>query len=150
MSIQISAQGTRIEATCPDCGTASQVVHSRYPRHPTDLPSLGSEVRLHLCVRLFYCRNPACARITFAEPIPDLLTPRARRTRRLANAQGRVGVTCGGEAGTRLLHILGMPTSADTVLRLVRAIPLPARAPPQILGSMIGHAGKDRPTVPSW
>ena len=27
-----------------------------------------------------------------------------------------------------------MPTSPDTVLRLVRAIPLPARAPPQILG----------------
>jgi transposase len=134
MSIQISAQGMQPEAACPDCGTASQAVHSRYPRHPADLPSLGSEVHLHLCVRRFYCRNPACARITFAEPIPDLLAPRARRTRRFATAQGRIGVTCGGEAGTRLLHILGMPTSPDTVLRLVRAIPLPAHAPPQFLG----------------
>jgi hypothetical protein len=134
MSIQISAQGVRCEATCPDCGTASQAVHSRYQRHPADLPSLGGEVRLHLSVRRFYCRNPACVRVTFAEPIPDLLAPRARRTRRLVTTQGRIGVTCGGEAGARLLHILGMPTSADTVLRLVRAIPLPACAPPRILG----------------
>src|SRR4051794_41965403 len=106
MSIQISAQGTQPEATCPDCGTVSQAVHSRYPRHPADLPSLGSEVRLHLSVRRFYCRNPACARVTFAEPIPDLLAPRARRTRRLAATQGRIGVTCGGEAGPRPPRIL--------------------------------------------
>jgi Transposase len=109
-------------------------VHSRYRRHPTDLPSFGEEVRLDLLVRRFYCRNPACPRRTFAEPLPNLLAPRARRTRRLATAQGRVGVTCGGESGARLLHRLGMPASADTVLRLVCAIPLPESATPRVLG----------------
>src|SRR4051812_33847424 len=33
-----------------------------------------------------------------------------------------------------LLHRLGMPASADTVLRLVRAIPLPECATPRVLG----------------
>ncbi|WP_407697450.1 ISL3 family transposase [Skermanella rosea] len=133
-SIQISAQGARHEAICPDCGTASQAVHSRYQRHPADLPSLGGQVRLLLSVRRFYCRNPACARLTFAETIPDLLAPKARRTRRLAATQGRIGIACGGETGARLMRLLGMPVSADTVLRLVRAVPLPVRAPPRVLG----------------
>ena len=46
---------------------------------------------LLLCVRRFYCRNSTCARRTFVEPLPDLLAPRARRTRRLALTQGKMG-----------------------------------------------------------
>jgi len=134
MIVQISAQGTQPGAACPNCHTVSQAVHSRYRRHPADLPNLGSEVRLVLSVRRFYCRNIVCPRRTFAEPLPDRLAPWARRTRRLAATQGKVGVTCGGEAGARLLRHRGMPTSADSVLRLVRAIPLPACGTPRVLG----------------
>ena len=120
----------------------SQAVHSRYRRRPADLPSLGHAVRLDLCVRRFYCRNTGCVRRTFVEPLPDLLAPRARRTRRLATAQGRMGVACGGEAGARLLRGLAprsrrgqaMPVSGDTVLRLVRAMPLPEIGAIQALG----------------
>src|SRR5690349_1968321 len=130
----VAVQGTRSGASCPDCHTASHAVHSRYHRHPADLPSLGHAVRLDLRVRRFYCRNPACPRRTFAEPAPDLLAPWARRTRRLATAQGQVGVTCGGEAGARLLRRLGMPASAATVLRRVRALPLPEGTTPRALG----------------
>ena len=62
-------------------------------------------------------------------------TPRrARRTRRLARAQARVGVALGGEAGARLLPHLGMTTSPDTVLRLVRGLPLPASGSPHVIG----------------
>ena len=132
--LRIAVQGAHPAASCPTCHTTSLSIHSRYRRHPTDLPSFGKEVRLDLLVRRFYCRNPVCPRRTFAEPLPNLLAPRARRTRRLATAQGTVGVTCGGEAGARLLHRLGMPASADTVLRLVRAIPLPECATPRVLG----------------
>ena len=88
-----------------------------------------------LLVRRFYCRNPIYPRQTFAERVPGLLAPRARRTRRLAGAQGRVGATCGGEAGARLLRWLDMPSSADTVLRLVRALPLPEYVLPSVLGA---------------
>jgi hypothetical protein len=90
-------------------------VHSRYDRHLADLPSLGRTVSVHLRVRRFYCRNTACARQTFAERLPTLMAPFARRTRRLAEAQGQTGAALGGEAGARLLARLFMPASADTV-----------------------------------
>ena len=86
-TVQISTQGTQSGAACPNCRTLSQAVHSRYRRRPADLPNLGSTVCLDLLVRRFYCRNTACARRTFAEPLPDLLAPRARRTYRLAATQ---------------------------------------------------------------
>jgi transposase len=132
--LRIAAHGARPGGRCPDCGRASRAVHSRYRRRPADLPSLGRAVRVELCVRRFYCRNPACARRTFAERLPGLLGPRARRTRRLAEAQGRVGVALGGEAGARLLRHLAMATSADTVLRLLRGLPLPEPEPPRAVG----------------
>jgi transposase len=132
--LRIAARGTRPGGRCPDCGRASRAVHSRYRRRPADLPSLGRAVGVELHVRRFYCRNAACARRTFAERLPELLGPRARRTRRLAEAQGRVGVALGGEAGARLLRHLAMATSADTVLRLVRGLPLPEPEPPRVVG----------------
>src|SRR5918994_1601569 len=97
-TVQISTQGTQSSAACPNCRAFSQAVHSRYRRRPADLSSLGSAVRLDLLVRRFYCGNPACARRTFAEPLPALLAPGGRRTRRLAATQGEIGVACGGEA----------------------------------------------------
>jgi transposase len=40
----------------------------------------------------------------------------------------------GGEAAARLLPSMGAPTSADTVLRVLRRMPIPPRAPPRVLG----------------
>lgn len=97
--LHVAAQVKQSSAYCPSCERPSQSVHSRYHRHPVDLPSLGNAIHIDLLVRRFYCRNPVCPRRTFAEPVPELLSARARRTRRLASAQGWVGVTCGGEAG---------------------------------------------------
>ena len=123
--LRIVARGARPGGHCPDCGRASRAVHSRYRRHPADLPSLGRRVRVGLRVRRFYCRNARCARRTFAERLPELIAPHARRTCRLSKVQGRVGAAVGGEAGAKLLQHLAMPASADTVLRLVRTLPLP-------------------------
>src|SRR5690349_9813939 len=133
-SVEFAVQATQPQASCPTCFTTSQAVHSWYQRHPADLPSFGHQVCLNLSIRRFYCPNQTCPRQTFVEPLPALLSPRARRTRRLATAQAQVGVTCGGEAGARLLQRLAMPTSADTVLRLVRALPLPANETPRVVG----------------
>jgi transposase len=130
----IVARRRRGHGRCPSCGTPSSAVHSRYERHPADLPSFGQAVRLRVRVRRFYCHHPSCRRRTFAEPLPKLLQPRARRTRRLARAQGRVGLALGGEAGARLLPHLAMATSPDTVLRLVRCLPLPAPEAPRVVG----------------
>lgn len=107
-------------ASCPSCRRRSTAPHSTYVRRPVDLPSLGRGVRLAVHVRRFYCQNTQCPRRTFAEPLRGLLDRRAQRTRRLAGAQRQVVVQAGGEAGARLLAGLAMPTSADTLLRLVR------------------------------
>jgi transposase len=130
----ITAQGTRPGGRCPNCGHASRAVHSRYRRRPADLPALGRAVRLDLRLRRFYCRNAACTRRTFAERLPELIRPHARRTGRLAEAQARVGVALGGEGSARLLQHLSMPASADTVLRLIRNLPLPEPEPPRVVG----------------
>src|SRR3954463_10434194 len=147
--LHITAHGARPGGRCPDCGRASRAVHSRYRRRPADLPSLGRAVGVELRVRRFYCRNAACARRTFAERLPELLGPRARRTRRLAEAQGRVGVALGGEAGARLLGHLAMPASADTVLRLVRGLPPPEPEPPRVVGvdDWAGRKGRTYGTI---
>ncbi len=130
----IVAHHRREGARCPDCGAFSTSIHSRYDHHPADLPSFGQAVRLRLRVRRFYCQGAGCRRRTFAEPWPALLGPRSRRTRRLARAQSRIGLALGGEAGARLLPHLAMTTSPDTLLRLVRALPLPTRPVPRAIG----------------
>jgi len=132
--LSVAADRKFASSRCPDCGHSSDAVHSYYSRWPADLPSAGQQVCLELRLRRFYCRNTDCARRTFAERLPHLLAPHARRTHRLAAAQGKVGVSLGGEAGARLLQHLGMPASGDTVLRLIRRLPLPTTAPPRILG----------------
>src|SRR5689334_19833974 len=115
--LRIAARRFRRARRCPDCGRTSRPVHSRYERHLADLPSLGHSVSVHLWVRRFYCRNTDCARRTFVERLPKLAAPFARRTCRLAAAQGQTGLALGGEASARLLARLSMPASADTVLR---------------------------------
>jgi len=131
--LYIAAHGIRPGGRCPDCGRASRAVHSRYHRHPADLPSLGRRVRVGLRARRFYCRNAKCARRTFAERLPELVAPHARRTDRLAEAQSQVGAALGGETGARLLQRLAMPASADTVLRLIRRLPLCEPEPPRVV-----------------
>jgi transposase len=132
-NIRIAAEARPRDGRCADCGEPSHAVHSRTVRRPADSPCLGCEARLELAVRRLYCRNPACSRQTFVERLPGLIEPRAQRKDRLATTQGRVGVAMGGEAGARMLQRIGMPTSGDTVLRLVRRLPLPRRPAPRVL-----------------
>ena len=133
-TLQLEAHGVRDGARCPACGVWSGAGHGSYQRQPADLPLLGKIVQIVLRVRRFCCHNVACARRTFAERLPSLLAAYARRTRRLAAAQGAVAVALGGEAGARLAPHLGMATSADTLLRLVRALPLPVAPTSSALG----------------
>jgi transposase len=60
--INIYARRRDIGASCPDCRRASEKIHSRYHRHPYDLPCFGFRVQLHLCVRRFFCQNTGCSR----------------------------------------------------------------------------------------
>ena len=106
--LHIAAHGTRPGGRCPDCGLASRTVHSHYRRHPADLPSLGRRTRVTLRVRRFYCCNVRCERTTFAKRLPELVAPHARRTIRLAEAQGRAEGSANGA-----LSAVRQPRRAD-------------------------------------
>jgi len=133
-AITLVAEARRDHARCPTCRAVSTSVHSRYRRRPADLPASGKAVRLHLEVRRFYCRNPACPRKTFAERFPTLLARHAQRTRRLAEAQARTGLALGGQPAARLLAHLAMPSSATTLLRTIRGVPMPKPPRPCVVG----------------
>jgi len=121
-------------ACCPDCGVPSARLHSRKRRRLADLPWQGLAVRLGLQLRRCYCRTPTRARRTFTERVPTVVAPHARRTARLATVFAAIAFALGGEPGARLLAALGLAASPDTLLRTIHAAPLPAAAPPRILG----------------
>jgi DNA-directed RNA polymerase subunit N (RpoN/RPB10) len=99
-SLHIIAERRSGGARCSSCGWLSMAVHSRYSRRPADLSLLGRAVLLELAIRRFYCRNPSCPRRTFAERLPALLAPHARRTRRKHAVSAAGGLLCrrGGQS----------------------------------------------------
>ena len=111
------------ESACPRCGQASRRVHSRYRRQLVDAPIAGRSVRLRLRVGRLFCDNAACAARTFAEQPAALTAPRARRTSLLRGMLSTIAVALAGRAGARLAARLGMPTSRDSLLRLLRGLP---------------------------
>jgi transposase len=121
-------------ASCPACHGESTHVHSRYQRTVADFAWAHIPVVLHVHVRRFFCRNPACARRTFSEPLPTVVAPFARRTIRLSAEQRQLGMDVGGEAGARTAQRQGMPLSPDTLLRLVRRDPRVDHPTPRHLG----------------
>lgn len=120
-------------ASCPACGRHSRRVHSRYTRTVADLPWQGRAVAVHVRARRFRCAAPACPRRIFTERLSTVAAAKARRTTRLADAQRGVGFALGGKAGARLAARLAMPTSGDTLLRLVRSAPPRTAPPPRVL-----------------
>jgi transposase len=70
---------------CPGCGAQSRGVHSRYERRLLDTAAGGQEVLIRLTVRRFFCRAPACPKVTFAEQVSGLTchlgTDRGQSTR---------------------------------------------------------------------
>ncbi len=133
-AIHLAVRATRCWARCPLCQRRAKRVHSHYERTLADLPCGGDRVTLHLRVRRFVCRVRWCQRKIFAERLPDLVAPFARRTTRLTDHLVRAAFDLGGEAGARHLVAEGTPVSARTLLRLVRAAPLPATGPVWALG----------------
>ena len=132
--LSISAHSTKRTSPCPTCGTLSASVHSHYTRILRDVPISNQPIRLLLTVRRLRCQNLHCPRQTFAEPIPAIAPVFARRTVRFTSALQQLGFSNGGEAGARLGARLALPTSPDTLLRVVHGSLHPHAPPPRVLG----------------
>jgi transposase len=122
------------DAACPGCDTRSGRVHSRYERSLSDLAIGGQEVLIRLRVRRFFCDNHACARKTFAEQASEVTVPHARRTPLLRGILERIALALGGRPGARLTRQLAMAVSRTTLLRLIRALPVPEPGTLAVLG----------------
>ncbi|SEG86039.1 zinc-finger of transposase IS204/IS1001/IS1096/IS1165, partial [Nonomuraea solani] len=85
-------------ATCPNCGTTSARTHGGYRRRLADLPISGRPVRIDVGVRRFRCDDPGCGAATFAEQIPGLTAPFARRTAGLTDRLAAIGLALAGRA----------------------------------------------------
>jgi transposase len=119
---------------CPGCARMTQRVHSHYARTLADLPWGLYRVTWQLRVRKFFCDNPACHRQICTERLPDGAAPWARRTERLAARLTALAVALGGAAGVGLSQQLDLAVSRNTLLRLLRRLPVPSRGTPRVLG----------------
>jgi hypothetical protein len=127
--LMLTVIATHPSSCCPLCAQCSFSIHSHYQRTAGDVPCGGRRVQLLLGVRRFYCRNPACQRKVFTERLPTFIEPWARMTIRLCHALQAIGLATSGKGGARLAARLGLPTSRQTILRRIMALP-PINPPP--------------------
>jgi len=132
--LTVQLHTTATTAACPRCQPPSSAIHSRYTRTAADLPWGETAVHLVLQVRKFFCRTLHCAQRIFAERLPTVVAPQARKTTRLTEIVRQLAFALGGEAGARICNRLRMPTSPDALLALIRATPTPPAAVPRVLG----------------
>jgi transposase len=132
--VRIRARVRAPEGVCPRCGQVSVRVHSTYVRRLADLPAGGQLVVIWLAVRRFFCGNPGCRAVTFAEQAEGLTARRARRTVPAAVMLTRIGLALAGRAGARLAAALGLAAGRAVLLRLVMALPDPPAEAVKVLG----------------
>lgn len=130
----IYAQCSLPHGVCPYCGCVSHSVHSRYHRTITDLSILGHPVVITFEARKFFCHNPNCRRKTFAEQPGDEVFRYRRRTRRCEVAVTQHGLRCSSESARKLLSVIGVSISGDTVLSDIHRMSVPDRCEVKEIG----------------
>jgi transposase len=131
VGIRVASEASR--SRCPVCGLVSSRVHSRYSRTVSDLPWHGICVTLEVRARRFFCDEASCERRIFCERLPEIAA-RARKTDRLEEAFLAIALELGGRAGARLAEELGIVAARDTMLRRIKAAPLPGVEKVRVLG----------------
>ncbi|MGX1364778.1 transposase [Streptomyces canus] len=133
--IALTARTVTREAACPDCSAVSGRVHGGYWRRLADLAVAGQQVVIDLLVRRFLCPAAECGRRTFVEQVDGLTERFARRTPLLRRSLEKIALALAGRPGARLAAHLSIPTSANSLIRLVRRLPdKHVGAAPRVLG----------------
>jgi transposase len=89
---------------------------------------------LHLRVRRFFCTTVACVQKIFVEQVDGLTVRHGRASVLARRLLEPVALALGGRAGARLTDRLGLGVGRMTLLRLLRALPLPAVPALTVLG----------------
>jgi transposase len=124
-TVRVHAETSVVAAACPVCAVSSGRVHSRYQRRLLDAAVAGRETVVHLRVRRFRCVNADCLRKIFVEQVEGLTVRYGRASVLGGRLLASVAVALGGRPGSRLTDRLGLATGRMTLLRLIRALPLP-------------------------
>lgn len=77
---------------CPDCGLHSRRRHGWRYRRLQDYPAHGDGVTVSLQVCRWRCLASTCPRRTFSDQIASVARPFARRTTRVGDIVGHLGV----------------------------------------------------------
>jgi transposase len=134
-TITISGRRDGDAGNCPDCGVASDVVHSLHRRRVLDLPTHGRTVELHVRIRRLRCAEAGCPRQTFTERLsPFTAGASGRRTARLDGLLGDLGRSLGGRPAAALAGRLMLPVGVDTLLRTLRHRAAPNGVPVRAIG----------------
>ncbi len=76
---------------------------------------------MNLQVQRFYCCNPKCPKVTFAERLLPQIKAYARRTLRLDAKLHQIGLALGGNGGVKIAKkVLGVRLCPATLLNLIR------------------------------
>jgi len=132
--VLIRGHARAARSRCGRCGQESTRVHSRYVRILADAVIGGRPAAIRFTARRFFCRNPDCEAVTFAEQILDLTARYARRTALLRDALVSIAWALDGRPGARLAAALGISSSRSTMLRLIRGLPDPTVTAVAVLG----------------
>ena len=132
--VQIRGHARAARSRCGRCGQESNRVHSRYVRTLADAVIGGRPGAIRFAARRFFCDNPDCTAVTFAEQVPDLTARYGRRTALLRAAVTSIALALAGRPGARLAAALGMSISRSSMLRLIRGLPDPLVSTVAVLG----------------
>src|SRR5229473_4370777 len=80
-NLVLVVEPTRVTVPCPRCGELSRRQHSRYDRHPLDLPWRGKTVRMRVHSRRWFCDTPDGSEFELDFEVSPLITSQACRPR---------------------------------------------------------------------
>jgi hypothetical protein len=134
--VLISARDAVSQPCCRSCGTEETRRHGSYLRRVHHGAVEDRPVVIEIEVTRYQCDNPGCQPATFTHDIPALAPRRALRTPAMRTTLELLARAAGGRTGARLAAELGLAATAshDSLLRLLRDLPEPARSTVTVLG----------------
>lgn len=117
--IRIYVASSRKSCKCPYCGCDSMRVHSRYEKSFQDLPVMGKKTKIIIGNRKFFCDNPDCTYITFAERF-DFLKQNGKKTPRLIDKIVDISLNTSSTAASRTLRDGIADVGKSTVCNLLK------------------------------